>query len=344
MGVAAAVYPCPMNEMIRRTREIREQQERDLLAPAATRSIDSKGRALPEEPDPYRTAFERDRDRVLHTKAFRRLKHKTQVFINPEGDHYVTRLTHTLQVTQVGRAMASDLGLNEPLTEAICLAHDVGHSPFGHTGEDALSPYVDGEWLHSEQSVRVLSVLEPCNLSWEVLDGIRAHSWKVDPPPATPEGMLCRFADRIAYLTHDVDDALRASVIRRADLPEEALRVFGEPGAQWIDTMINAVVDESLEQGQVEMAQDVLDAMQVLRDFMFERVYLRPESRPQQQRAITVIRNLVDHFIDHPDEVPDSYRVDDANDVERAIDYVSGMTDRYALRMHDGLFRPEGID
>jgi dGTPase len=331
-------------KMIRRTREIREQQERDLLAPAATRSADSKGRAQPEEPDPYRTAFERDRDRILHTKAFRRLKHKTQVFINPEGDHYVTRLTHTLQVTQVGRAMAAALGLNEPLTEAICLAHDVGHSPFGHTGEDALSPYVEGEWLHSEQSVRVLSVLEPCNLSWEVLDGVRAHSWKIDPPPATPEGMLCRFADRIAYLTHDVDDALRAHVRRRSDIPEQALQVFGEPGAEWIDTMVNGVIEESLRQGEVVMAPDVLDGMQVLRDFMFERVYLRRESKPQQQRAITVIRDLVDHFIEHPNEVPDTYRLDDADDVERSIDYVSGMTDRYALRMHDHLFRPEGID
>jgi len=331
-------------KMIRRTREIREQQERDLLAPAATRSADSKGRAQPEEPDPYRTAFERDRDRILHTKAFRRLKHKTQVFINPEGDHYVTRLTHTLQVTQVGRAMAAALGLNEPLTEAICLAHDVGHSPFGHTGEDALSPYVEGEWLHSEQSVRVLSVLEPCNLSWEVLDGVRAHSWKIDPPPATPEGMLCRFADRIAYLTHDVDDALRAHVMRRSDIPEQALQVFGEPGAEWIDTMVNGVIEESLRQGEVVMAPDVLDGMQVLRDFMFERVYLRRESKPQQQRAITVIRDLVDHFIEHPNEVPDTYRLDDADDVERSIDYVSGMTDRYALRMHDHLFRPEGID
>jgi dGTPase len=158
-----------------------------------------------DEPhDEYRTDFERDRDRIIHSKAFRRLKHKTQVFLNPEGDHYVTRLTHTVHVTQVGRAMAVALGLNEPLTEAICLAHDVGHSPFGHTGEDALTPYVEGEWLHSAQGVRVLSVLEPLNLTWEVLDGVRAHSWKIDPPPATPEGDLCRFADRIAYLTHDV--------------------------------------------------------------------------------------------------------------------------------------------
>ncbi|HDH24835.1 MAG TPA: deoxyguanosinetriphosphate triphosphohydrolase [Actinobacteria bacterium] len=333
-----------MSAMIRRTREVREQQERDLLAPVATRSTDSRGREHPEEPDTYRTAFERDRDRILHTKAFRRLKHKTQVFVNPEGDHYVTRLTHTLQVTQVGRAMAADLGLNEELTEAICLGHDVGHSPFGHTGEEALSPYVEGEWLHSEQSVRVLRVLEPVNLSWEVLDGIRAHSWKIDPPPATPEGMLCRFADRIAYLTHDVDDALRAGVIGREDLPKRALDVFGEPGSDWIGTMIDAVVDESIRQGSVVMNPAVAATMQQLRDFMFERVYLRPESRPQQERAIAVIRNLVDYFIEHPDDVPDTYRLDDADAVERAIDYVSGMTDRYALRVHDSLFRPEGID
>ncbi|NIA24812.1 MAG: deoxyguanosinetriphosphate triphosphohydrolase [Gammaproteobacteria bacterium] len=330
--------------MIRRTREVREQQERDLLAPAATKSTESQGREHPEKPDTYRTAFERDRDRILHTKAFRRLKHKTQVFINPEGDHYVTRLTHTLQVTQVGRAMAADLGLNEELTEAICLGHDVGHSPFGHTGEEALSPYVEGEWLHSEQSIRVLRVLEPVNLSWEVLDGIRAHSWKVGPGPATPEGHLCRFADRIAYLTHDVDDALRAGVISRRDLPTRALRVFGEPGSDWINTMIAAVVDESLRQDSVVMEPTVAETMQVLRDFMFERVYLRPASRPQQERAIAVIRNLVDHFIEHPEEVPDTYRLDDAGAVERAIDYVSGMTDRYALRVHDDLFRPEGIN
>ncbi|NOY56863.1 MAG: deoxyguanosinetriphosphate triphosphohydrolase [Actinobacteria bacterium] len=330
--------------MIRRTRDVREQQERDLLAPAATRSTDSKGREHPEEPDTYRTAFERDRDRILHTKAFRRLKHKTQVFINPEGDHYVTRLTHTLQVTQVGRAMAADLGLNEELTEAICLGHDVGHSPFGHTGEEALSPYVQGEWLHSEQSIRVLRVLEPVNLTWEVLDGIRAHSWKVGQGPATPEGHLCRFADRIAYLTHDVDDALRADVICREDLPGRALEVFGEPGSDWINTMIDAVVDESIRQGSVVMEPTVAETMQELRDFMFERVYLRPDARPQRERAIAVIRNLVDYFIAHPEEVPDTYRLDDAAAVERAIDYVSGMTDRYALRVHDDLFRPEGID
>jgi dGTPase len=330
--------------MKRRTREIREQEEHDLLASAATLSTETRGREHPEDPDPYRTAFERDRDRILHSKAFRRLKHKTQVFINPDGDHFVTRLTHTLQVTQIGRAMAASLGLNEALTEAICLGHDVGHSPFGHTGEDALTPYVEeGEWLHSAQSVRVFRILEPLNLTWEVLDGIRAHSWKIDPPPDTPEGFLCRYADRIAYLTHDVEDALRAGVLSHGDIPRGALGTFGEPGDEWISTMINAVVDESLEQGHVVMRPEVQDEMNEFRAFMFERVYLRPEAQPQQQRAIAVIRDLVDHFVGHPSEIPDTYRHDDAPAVGQAIDYVSGMTDRYALRIHDRLFRPEGI-
>ncbi len=324
-------------------REEREARERELLSPEATLSSESKGRAVEEEPDEYRTAFERDRDRILHSKAFRRLKHKTQVFLNPEGDHFVTRLTHTLQVTQIGRAMAVPLGLNEALTEAICLGHDTGHSPFGHTGEDALSPYVDGEWLHSKQSVRLLTVLEPLNLTWETLDGIRAHSWKVDPPPNTPEGYLCRFADRIAYLTHDVDDALRAGVLNQRDLPKEAMDTFGEPGSEWIDSMVRAVIDESLEQGRVAMRPEVLTVMGRFRDFMFERVYLGAHGERQKHAAIWVIRDLVDYFVEHPTEVPATYRIDDTDFTDRAIDYVSGMTDRFALRLHDSLFRPEGI-
>ena len=171
-----------MDGLLRRTRPEREKLEHELLAPAAAKSDESKGREEPEEPDEFRTAFERDRDRIVHTKAFRRLKHKTQVFLNPDGDHYVTRMTHTLQVNQVGRSMARALGLNEDLTEAICLAHDVGHSPFGHIGEEALSPFIEGEWLHSAHGVRVLSLLEPQNLSHEVIDGVRAHSWRIDPP------------------------------------------------------------------------------------------------------------------------------------------------------------------
>ena len=329
-----------MSELLKITREERERQEDRLLSPLATRAAESRGREAEEDLDPYRTCFERDRDRILHSKAFRRLKHKTQVFINPEGDHFVTRLTHTLQVTQVGRSLALVLGLNEPLTEAICLAHEVGHAPFGHTGEVALSPYVEGEWLHAEQSVRVLQVLEPLNLTWEVLDGVRAHTWKIEPGPATPEGMLLRFADRIAYLAHDFEDAVRAGILAPDDLPGETRRVFGEPGSQWIKTMIRAVIDESHRRGEVAMEAEVLEAMHRLRDFMFERVYLRPEAQAQNEKVVRMLRNLVDFYLENPDEMPESYRRRDEPLVTQVIDVVAGMSDRYALRAHDRFFRP----
>ncbi|MFP5373239.1 MAG: HD domain-containing protein, partial [Actinomycetes bacterium] len=193
-------------------RAARERAE-ERLAPAATRVVDSRGRAHPEPEDPLRTAFERDRDRILHAKAFRRLKHKTQVFLDPDGDHYVTRLTHTLQVTQVARSLARALGLNETLAEAIALGHDLGHSPFGHIGEDALEPYVRGGWHHAAQGVRIVEVLEHLNLTWEVRDGIRAHSWQITPPPSTREAECVRYADRIGYLAHDALDAVRAGVL-----------------------------------------------------------------------------------------------------------------------------------
>ncbi len=331
-----------MSEFRYRTREDREQFERDHLAPCATRAADSRGRRLGEEGDPVRTAFERDRDRIYHSKAFRRLKHKTQVFLNPEGDHFVTRLTHTLQVTQIGRSLAVALGLNEPLTEAICLGHEVGHPPFGHTGEVALSPYVEGEWLHSEQSVRVLDVLEPLNLSWEVLDGIRAHTWKVDPGPATPEGGICRFADRIAYLVHDMFDALRAGILEPSDIPQAAIAMFGEPSGAWVSRMVRAVIEGSLAAGELAMEPGVLDQMHQFRAFMFERVYLRPESEQQAQKAVKLIRDLVDHFLEHPEELPASYRHRESSERLQVIDFVAGMSDRYALRVHDELFRPSG--
>ena len=330
-----------MADLYRRERSHFERLERDGLAPAATSSERSNGRAIPEAPDRFRTPFERDRDRILHSKAFRRLKHKTQVFINPDDDHFVTRLTHTLQVTQIGRSTARYLGLNEALTEAICLGHDVGHSPFGHIGEEALTPYIDGEWHHAAQSVRVFSVLEPLNLTWEVLDGIRAHSWKIDPPPSTAEGDLCRFADRIAYLTHDVDDAVRAGVIAREDLPRLAVDTFGNPGSAWIASMIEAVVDESHRTGAVAMAPTALEAMHQLRDFMFERVYLRPEVEDQRRRAVGIIRDLADHYLKNPGAVPHTYRQDQADTATQVIDYVSGMTDRFALREHERLLPPD---
>lgn len=326
-----------MTEMFRVTRETREKQEEE-LAPAATRSIGSQGRAKPEAPDEFRTAFERDRDRIIHTKAFRRLKHKTQVFLNPDGDHFVTRMTHTIHVTQVGRAMARALGLNETLTEAICLAHDVGHSPFGHTGEDALTPLVDGEWLHSEQGVRTLSILEPQNLSFEVLDGVRAHSWKIEPPPTSPEGWLCRYADRIAYLTHDVSDALRAGVIEYHDIPRETFTMFGTSAREWIGSMVNAVIEASYEKGGVVMAPEHLAVMDRLRDFMFERVYLSPEAEAQKARAIHVIADLVHYYEENAGEIPEGF--DTSQPLAAAIDYVAGMTDRFALNSWDRLFRP----
>jgi dGTPase len=324
----------------RRDRAAREAEE-ERLSPAATRSTASRGRERPEEPDEFRTAFERDRDRIIHSKAFRRLKHKTQVFLNPEGDHFVTRLTHTMQVTQVARALAGALSLNEPLAEAIALGHDVGHSPFGHTGEDALSPYfAPDEWHHAAQSVRIFEILEDQNLTWEVRDGIRAHSWKIDPPPATPEAFCVRFADRIAYLAHDGVDALRAGVLDRASFPPHVIERFGEPGRPWINSMITAVIDVSLRTGSVRMADDTLAVMNELRDFMFTNVYQSAEQLRQQQRAIAVIRDLMDWHLAHPEEIPGSYRQHDAPAPVQAADYIAGMTDRFALATHDRLFRP----
>jgi dGTPase len=329
-----------MSELIRRDRFARETAE-EVLAPAAARSARSRGRGRPEMPDAFRTAFERDRDRIIHAKAFRRLKHKTQVFLNPEGDHFVTRLTHTLQVAQIARSLAAALTLNEPLAEAIALGHDVGHTPFGHTGEEALSPYFppDG-WHHAAQSVRVFEVLEDLNLTWEVRDGIRAHSWRIDPPPTTAEAFCVRYADRIAYLSHDALDALRAGVLVPEAFPSSVLERFGEPGRAWIAEMIGAVIDRSLVTGRVEMDPQTLAVMNELRDFMFARVYMSGEQRREQERAIGVIRELVEHLLAHPDEIPETYREHAADPVTQVTDYVAGMTDRYALAAFERLLQP----
>jgi dGTPase len=304
--------------------------------------VDTRGRAHPDPEDPLRTAFERDRDRILHAKAFRRLKHKTQVFLNPDGDHFVTRLTHTLQVTQIARSLARALGLNETLAEAIALGHDVGHSPFGHLGEDALEPYVAGGWHHAAQGVRIVEVLEHLNLTWEVRDGIRAHSWKIDPPPDTREAECVRYADRIAYLSHDALDAVRAGVLRPDELPARPHQVFGEPGSDMVGAMIDAVVAGSLSPanaaGTVVMSPDELEAMHELRDFMFRRVYVSDVAAGQKHVAIDVIRRLVDHHLVHPEQIPESYRDPDADVMTQVVDYVSGMTDRFALATHDRLF------
>ncbi|MEO8251789.1 MAG: HD domain-containing protein [Chloroflexota bacterium] len=326
-----------MPDLIRRDRLAREADEERLSRPA-TRAIASRGRARAEEPDPFRTAFERDRDRIIHSKAFRRLKHKTQVFLNPEGDHFVTRLTHTLQVAQIARALAAGLSLNEPLAEAIALAHDVGHTPFGHTGEEALSPYFSPDgWHHAAQSCRVYEVLEDLNLSWEVRDGIRAHSWRINPPPSTPEAFCVRYADRIAYLTHDALDAIRAGVLTADSFPRAVQARFGEPGRAWVGEMIEAVLEDSLRVGEVRMDEETLAVMNDLREFMFERVYLAPSLLREQRAAISILRDLVDLHLEHPDEIPATYREVDAPLITQVADYVAGMTDRFALAVHDRL-------
>jgi dGTPase len=328
-----------MQELVRRDRAAREADEERLFSPAATRSATSRGRVRLEEPDAYRTAFERDRDRIIHSKAFRRLKHKTQVFINPDGDHFVTRLTHTLQVAQIARALAAGLALNEPLAEAISLGHDVGHTPFGHTGEEALSPHFppDG-WHHAGQSVRIFEVLEDLNLTWEVREGIRAHSWRIEPPPATPEALCVRYADRIAYLTHDALDAIRAGILSPAALPAAVVARFGVPGRVWIGEMIEAVIGESVRAGEVRMDAETLAIMNELRAFMFQRIYQSGAQRQQQEVAIGVIRDLVEHHLAHPEAIPDTYREHAAPIVVQVADYVAGMTDRFALATHERIF------
>jgi dGTPase len=293
-----------------------------------------------EDSDEWRTAFERDYDRIIHSKAFRRLKHKTQVFMNPEGDHYVTRMTHTLQVTQVGRAIARALSLNVALAEAVCLGHDVGHSPFGHTGEDALSEFVDGGWRHSEQSVRIFEVLEPLNLTPEVLSGIRTHPWKVSERATSHEGDVVKYADRIAYLAHDALDAIRAGVLDESAIPPNVVSAFGDPGREWVASMIQAVIDESYKQSEIVMESTKLEAMHELRAFMFENVYLRPEVENQHRRAKEIVRDLVSFYLENLDQLPHSYQHPEADDLTQVVDFVAGMTDRYAIRTHDELFRP----
>lgn len=326
-------------QFVARTRADRLAEEERRLSPAATRSSAAR-RDEPEPDDPHRTPFERDRDRILHSKAFRRLKHKTQVFVNPEGDHFVTRLTHALQVTQVARSLAAALSLNEALAEAIALGHDCGHTPFGHTGEDALEPYFDGGWHHAAQGVRTYEVLERANLTGEVRDGIRAHTWKITPPPATAEGWCVRFADRIAYLTHDALDAMRAGLIAAGDLPERAVTTLGTPGPEWIGTMIHAVVDHTLATDELSMDPETLEVMHELRAFMFDRVYQAGENYERHRSAVTVIRQLMDHHLAHAAALPERFREGEADLATRCADYVAGMTDRYALAVHDRLFRP----
>ena len=319
-----------MNDsFILRDRKWRETNERITLSSNAMLSENSKGRLSHEEHDEFRTIFERDRDRIIHSKAFRRLKHKTQVFINPDGDHFITRMTHTLNVTQVGRSISKTLGLNPDLTEAICLGHDVGHSPFGHTGEDILNEMHPNGWSHSENSVKIFSKIENLNLSVETIDGIEKHPWRYTEKPSTQEGMICRFADRIAYLSHDVEDALRANVIKISDIPNKITKELGTPGKQWINSLISGIFKAS-NSNELVMDSEIGEIMNELREFMFENVYLRKETNDQRKECKNIVQTLVEYFIENKNELPKNY-IQSEDDIENSIDYVAGMTDRFAI-------------
>ena len=326
-------------------RERTEAIERETLSPHAVLAAESKGRERAEEPDALRTCFQRDRDRIVHAKAFRRLKEKTQVFLAPEGDHYRVRLTHTLEVSQIARTAARALRLNEDLAEAISLGHDLGHTPFGHLGEQALSPFLGRPFRHSEQSLRVVDYLERdgdgLNLSWEVRDGIVNHPWSM-PPPSTLEAQIVRFADRIAYINHDVDDALRAEVLRFDELPRSAIDILGHTHPSRINRLVGDLVEASEGRPEIGLSEDVFRALDEVRAFMFDRVYLRDSARAEQDRAISLVRSLFSYYLEHPDEVPEEYHRAPGDLPTRIADYIAGMTDRYALRAYEQLFLPQG--
>lgn len=324
-------------------RERQEELERIYLSPYAALSSKSKGRRIYEEKCSVRTDFQRDRDRILHSKAFRRLKHKTQVFISPEGDHYRTRLTHTLEVSQIARTISKALRLNEDLTEAIALGHDLGHTPFGHTGEQVLDELMKEGFRHEEQSLRVVAVLEQgkgLNLTWEVRDGIRNHTTRGNP--ATLEGQVVKLSDWIAYINHDIDDAQRAGVLKPEDLPEELIKVLGKKHGQRIDTMIKDVIATSFGRPFVKMSDEIYDATRRLRDFMFDNVYVGSTAKTQENKAKTMLRLLFEYYTGHPESMPPEFvKIAEEENVERAVvDYIAGMTDGFALKKFKDIYVP----
>jgi dGTPase len=318
------------------------------LSPLAVRSYPAL-RAR-EEPDcALRTPFQRDRDRIVHSKAFRRLTHKTQVFVAPEGDHYRTRLTHTLEVTTISRTVARALALNEDLTEAIGLGHDLGHPPFGHIGEEVLDRCLrerfDGGFRHYEHSLRVVEELERdgvgLNLTEQVREGIARHSGRADPP-GTLEGRIVRLIDRVAYINHDIDDALRAGLLRESELPSESIAVLGDSGSSRIDALVHDLVEHSARAGDIVQGAEACTAMGELRKFMFARVYLGPAVRAEHARIANVVHTLFEHYITHPELLP-APRSAEEGLAERVTDYLAGMTDRYCIRAYTDLQVPQAF-
>jgi len=322
-----------------------EEIEAKTLSPHACLSANSRGRQYPMEPCPVRTEFIRDRDRIVHCKSFRRLKHKTQVFLSPVGDHYRTRLTHTLEVSQIARTIARALMLNEDLTEAISLGHDLGHTPFGHAGESVLNELVPGGFEHNEQSLRVVEKLENgkgLNLTWEVRDGIVNH--KKNGNPATLEGAVVSLSDRIAYINHDIDDAARAGVLDPNSIPESCKRVLGNSHGERINSMIMDILLVSFDKPYVRMSESVRDQFEYLREFLFEKVYYNQEAKKAEKKAMRVVEQLYAYYLHHIELLPDEFKqyLEEDGPERVAADYIACMTDRYAITDYERLFVPQG--
>lgn len=328
-------------------REQSEAIEAKILSPYATHSADSLGRDREEPQCDMRTVFQRDRDRILHSKAFRRLKHKTQVFLAPQGDHYRTRLTHTLEVAQIARTISKSLRLNEDLTEAIALGHDLGHTPFGHAGEDALNKVCDLGFKHYEQSIRVVEILEDdgegLNLTKEVRDGILNH--KTSGHPSTLEGQVVRLSDKIAYINHDIDDAIRGKIITEEKIPEEFKNILGDTKKARLNTLIHDIVLNSIDKPQIEMSKEVEQAMMDLRVFMFEYVYTNPIAKKEEIRAKEMLKELYRYYMVHLEELPDEfiYLMEKKEQDEKRVvcDYIAGMSDHYSVAKFEQIFVPK---
>ena len=326
-------------------RDLFYERERLTLSPYAFLCENTRGRETPIPPCINRTEFQRDRDRILHSKSFRRLMHKTQVFLFPAGEHYRTRLTHTLEVAQIARIIARALMLNEDLCEASALGHDLGHTPFGHYGEEVMRHCYDPDFSHYKQSLRVVEKLENdgagLNLTWEVRDAIVNHTG--DHIASTCEGVIIKYADRIAYINHDIDDACRAGILKKEDIPKNFIKILGETHSERINTMVSAVIEASQNSPVIQIEPEVGEAMMGLRAFLFEKVYYNPAAKKEERKACAMLEALFDYFVKYPQKMPGFYyRMQETESVERCVcDYVSGMTDRYAIEMYKELFIPQ---